>query len=154
MHKLRAIVFALSITISIAGPASAEHPEGLLRSNQDSIKNWKGEKVRVEYAIIELSNGEAKLSFEAASMDAKCDLNGNRSAWLQIQLTDSNKEPLGPFKQVWVASVGSPGGYQPHDNIGLHESCTERCANERFSDTLLFKLAHGFNMRMPGGVSC
>ncbi len=154
MHKLCAIIFALSITIPIAGAAWADHPKGLLRSNQSSIKNWKGKKVRVEYAIVEIQNGKAMLSFEAASMDAKCNLGGTRSAWLQIQFTDSNKEPLGPFKQVWVASVSSRGGYEAHDNIGLHLTCTGRCSNERFSDTILFRHAHGFNMRMVGGVSC
>lgn len=101
-------------------------------------------KVRVEYLALANANGRLKLFFEAASMDARCNLRGPRSAWLQLALTDGDGNPIGGFESVAVAAVNEAGGYQAYNNLDITTNFNEQHVN----------LARGFRVRMPGGVSC
>lgn len=136
---------AAIIIMGVTQPHLALAQGTLLRSTPSSIKNAgpPSDKVRVEYATIRVRDGKAILRFEAASLDKTCDLSGNKSAWLQIQLKDANGE-LTPFVNATVAEVQERGGYQAHI----------KDVSNVFQDPELFSFASGFNMRMIGGVAC
>ena len=101
-------------------------------------------KVRVEYVSLFKVGTRLKLSFEAASMSRECDLRGNRSAWLQLALTNGRGREITAYDNMAVASVSESGGYQPHNDIDV---------TSHFDETLVVS-AKGYRIRMPGRVKC
>jgi hypothetical protein len=83
-----------------------------------------GEKLRVDQAFLTVQNdGSAILEFQAASLDAKCELGGLRSSWLFIALTDADGNQLGPMKNAEVAQVAKRGDVQNH-KVDITEGST------------------------------
>ena len=150
---------ALAITnepINVASGARVIHPEVVPIVNCKGCSTGAG-FVKVTGASILLQTRgegiEGFLSFNAQSEARECNLSGDRSAWLNIQLVGKDGTTIGTDNPVWIASIPTRGGTMVHNDIGIHAGCLGKCGATRWNNGLL-KEAYGFKMHMPGKVRC
>ncbi|MDJ1009476.1 MAG: hypothetical protein QNJ13_16810 [Paracoccaceae bacterium] len=143
MKKMfQTIAICAAVTAFSSQPTLAQSGPDVLFPNQDTVFDQSG-KLRVDQAVIYKEASDYVLEFRASSMDANCDFSGSNAAWLNLQVVADGGRPLGPMRQIVIASVTAKGGHHAH-RVTL---------NDKISSGLMSR-ATAFNMSMPGRAKC
>lgn len=133
------------IACQVALTLNAFGADRIIYPVRESVMDGKG-KVRVGNAVILIKDdGTAVMNFVAVSLDKGCNIGGTLSSYLDVQLLDKDKKPLGGFIHVREAAVEEMGQQQAHSGVNL---------NPKYFSPDFVKHAEHFDMNLPGQIGC